>query len=108
MKNIFVLFSSIILFLSFTGCIHSPIAPGAIYTNVKHSGIEAGIIDNNIAENKIGKSSCSNILGLFAFGDCSISKAQNSVNISKVHSVEHKSLTLLGFFSTYVTIVTGE
>ena len=58
---------------------------------------------------RIGQSDeCTNILGLFATGDCSIASAKKNGNISTVSSVDWKGTNILGIYSTGRTIITGK
>jgi len=58
---------------------------------------------------KTGESDeCTNILGLIATGDCSISSAKRNGNISTVSSVDWKGTNILGIYSTGKTIITGK
>jgi hypothetical protein len=96
-----------ILALLFSGCVSSPVT-GALYTSTTHSGVgSGGIVDNNIKTTKVGTSTCSSILGLFAFGDCSVNTAKQNGNITKVNSVDHEAISYYVFYSSYSTIVRG-
>ena len=102
MKKI-LLISSTVALLS-TGCAIRPtqalvytdaISPSAA-TNVSSSTTKIGVSDE-----------CTNILGLIATGDCSISSAKKNGNISAVSTVDWKGTNILGIYSTGRTIVTG-
>ncbi len=94
-----------------SGCAmkNSPVE-GGLYTGVTHSGVfTGGTIDNNVSSFQSGSSSCTSILGLIAFGDCSEEAAKLDGGITNVNSVVHKSTNILfGLFSHYTTIVNGE
>ncbi len=108
-KQIGKLSAVALFFALLAGCAnHSPVS-GGLYTGVTHSGVSSGgILDNSVNANKTGVSSCTAILGLIAFGDCSEDTAKINGGIKKVHSVKHKSTSIYIFFSNYKTIVTGE
>ncbi|RDU62273.1 TRL-like family protein [Helicobacter sp. MIT 14-3879] len=95
---------SILLGLFFAGCgsVQSPVS-GFVYT-----GVKAPI--NSTAEkgSKTGKAVCTSILGIAAYGDCSVDAAKKDGKISKVSSIDHESFSVLGIYSTFTTIVTGE
>ena len=97
-----------ILALLFSGCVSSPVT-GILYTGTTHPGVgSGGVVDNNVKTTKIGTSTCSSILGTFAFGDCSVHTAKQNGNITKVNSVDHEATSIYLFYSSYSTIVRGE
>lgn len=57
---------------------------------------------------KEGSATCSNVLGLFAFGDCSIEAAASDGKITKIKSVNYEHFTVLGLYSSYTTVVKGD
>ena len=58
---------------------------------------------------KVGESeTCTNILGLVATGDCSISAAAKNGNIKNITTVDWKGTNFLGIYSSGKTIVTGD
>jgi len=103
MKKILLLSSAFAL-LS-TGCAVRP-TQALIYsdatapfqaTNVSADAMKQGVSDE-----------CTNILGLFATGDCSIASAKKNGNISAVSSVDWKGTNILGIYSTGQTVITGK
>ncbi len=82
----------------------SPVGNGLLFTDV--SGPVT--ISDNAATNKNGKSCATNILGLIASGDASISAAKEQGEITKVSNVDYHSNTILGLFSQSCTIVKGQ
>lgn len=92
------------------GCAYysAPVMPpgGALFENVK------GPIDTD-AENtpigyRCGESKSISILGLFAFGDCSISSAAHNGAIKTVEHVDYAYLNVLGIYQAFTTIAYGE
>ena len=58
---------------------------------------------------KVGVSeTCVNVLGIAAFGDCSISTAAKNGEITTISTVDWKGANFLTIFSSGTTIVTGE
>ena len=58
---------------------------------------------------KVGVSDeCTNILGIIATGDCSISNAAKKAGITKITSVDWEGTNILGIYRTGKTIVRGE
>jgi hypothetical protein len=45
---------------------------------------------------------------LFATGDASISAAASNGGITNIHHVDHETLSILGIYAKYTTIVYGE
>ncbi len=92
-----------------SGCASNSPVSGGLYTGVTHSGVSTGgTIDNNVKSLKTGTSSCTSILGMVAFGDCSEEAAKKKAGITKVNSVTHTSTSVYIFFSNYTTTVFGE
>ncbi len=58
-------------------------------------------------QSKVGRSEAWGIL-IFATGDASISAAMKAGGITRVHHVDSESLTILGIYAKYTTIVYGE
>ena len=96
-----VLLLSFPLLLLLGGCAMYPIA--GLYTDVTmpfhpvigHTG------------SKRGEACSSNILGLIATGEGGIDAARRKGGITKVATVDHKMTTILGLYSTFCTVVTG-
>lgn len=86
-----------------TACSVSPVS-GAV--NV--SKWDGPISNPGIQSLKSGEACAQSILGLVAFGDASIETAKRSAGISKVATVDHRTLNVLYFFGQYCTIVHGE
>ena len=96
-----------ILAMLLSGCVSSPVT-GMFYTNAIHPGVgSGGIVDNNIKTEKVGTSTCKSILGLVAYGDCSVDAAKQNGEITKVNSIDHQSKKAM-FYGSYSTIVRGE
>ena len=97
-----------ILLSVFSGCVSSPVN-GALYTSTIHSGLgDGGIVNDSVKSEKTGTATCTSVLGMFAFGDCSVDAAKKDGKITKVSSVSHESKNIAFFQITYKTIVKGE
>jgi len=102
MKKV-LLFTTLATLLLTTGCAVRP-TQALIYSDAT-----APIHATNADATKVGESDeCTNILGLFATGDCSISSAKRNGNISTVSSVDWKGTNILGIYSTGRTVITGK
>lgn len=87
------------------GCaaVSSPVF-GTIYT-----GVQAPVaVGDSGSSAKVGESSATSILGIFAVGDASIDAAKKAGGITKVAYVDHKSTSFLGIFAKWTTVVHGE
>ena len=87
------------------GCaiVASPVGNGAAYTQVRGpitTGAETG-------PTKSGKACAANYLGFVAIGDASIDAAKKNAGVSSISTVDHSSFGVLGFYSSFCTIITG-
>lgn len=90
--------------LLFSGCAVNP-TRAIVYSNTiaPYHATEA------TAGEKVGKSdTCTNILGLIATGDCSISNAAKKGGITSISSVDWEGTNILGIYTTGRTIVRGK
>lgn len=110
MKQIYSFTFSILTLFSLAGCVETPVP--ALVNFSKHSAYDYST--NEYSPLKTGKSSCFDYLQVIAFGDCTVSKAMEEGNITKVHSVEHGTADFNYIFSGFIiyreysTIVKGE
>lgn len=88
-----------------SGCavVASPVGNGMLVTAV--SGPVT--VTTNEATEKTGRACAFNVLGLFAGGQAGIEHAKANGQITKVASVDHDSLRVLGLFSQFCTVVHG-
>jgi len=93
--------------LGFTGCAISPV--GWLYTDATTPAVDLEVAsDMNAKATKVGKSTCTNILGLVMTGDCGIDAAMRSGGINKVQSVDMEIMNILGIIYKTTTVVRGE
>lgn len=94
--------------LSFSGCAQtiSPL-PGLLYTDVKYPSYYDGV-EASGPGSKRGTASATSILALIATGDASIEAAAKNGGIKTIRTADTHGTSILGLFSTYTTIVTGE
>lgn len=76
---------------------------GLLYTKVQ-GPIAAG---NGTNTSKTGQACATNILGLVSTGDASIDAAKKAGNIKDVSSVDHDSMSVLGVYGQFCTVVKG-
>ncbi|MBN1902319.1 TRL-like family protein [Candidatus Sumerlaeota bacterium] len=101
--------SLVILSLALTGCMtySAPVIPpsGLIFQNSKAP------MDINIEKTEIGmKTGTSNsisILGLIAFGDCSIKAASQNGGVNAIDHADYEYFNILGIYQRFTTIVYG-
>jgi hypothetical protein len=93
--------------LSLIASCASVMAPthGSIYTGVK-AGQAATSADGKAV--KMGTSKCTNVLGIAAWGDCSIDAAAKNGNISQIHHVDYDAFSVLGVYARFTTMVYGD
>lgn len=90
------------------GCATSSPVVGAV-NKTTHSGLGSiGIVSNNVKAVKEGRSECTSILGVYAYGDCSVEAAKTNGGIKKVSSVSHETDSIMFFYDNYTTVVKGE
>ncbi len=63
---------------------------------------------SNADYSKKGTAECHSVLGLFGFGDASISTAMAKGGITKIHHVDFESVSFLGIYARFTIIVYGE
>jgi hypothetical protein len=93
-----------------TGCIplgmnNTFVKSGGIYTNVS---IPNSAMDANARVVKSGKGECKSVLGIVAWGDCSVQAAMKNGRLKKVHHVDNKVMSILFFYSKTTTVAYGE
>ena len=103
LKLFLISFAALIL----SGCAYNSPVPGFIFTGTTFPSGDKVRLDSETA-GKQGKSSCTSVLGLVAFGDCSIKSAMKDGGITKIHHVDSTSKNFLFFMFKYDTIVYGE
>jgi hypothetical protein len=57
---------------------------------------------------KVGKGSCTAILGILITGDASLDASMRAAGITKLHHVDTQVTNILGIIATYTTIAYGE
>jgi len=63
---------------------------------------------NSGVSSKTGEAQCTSVLGMVAFGDCSIDTAKKNGGITKVNNVDWDVKNIMGIYGTYKVIVSGE
>ena len=99
----FSIFIAVIAVIALMGCA-TMIPIGGLYTATKLPGMATS---NTGAALKTGEAQCTSILGLVAYGDCSISTAKKTAR-SKPCTALTDAKNILGIYGTYKVIVTGQ
>jgi hypothetical protein len=88
------------------GCVIPSGAPitGGLYTDIQGP---VAIGDTTAGFSKVGQAKATGIICV-ATGNCSIKKAAENGNITKIHHVDNYSMSVLGVYSMSVTTVYGE
>ncbi|MDX2024138.1 MAG: TRL domain-containing protein [Deltaproteobacteria bacterium] len=108
MKFSQVLAISLVVGAGVSGCspiMGKPYGAGWAYSDVKFNERTEG---QNAVGMKQGQSCASAVLGVVATGDASVATAAKAAGITKVASVDGHNTNILGIYSTYCVIVTGE
>jgi len=94
------------------GCgamIPTPMGVAGLYTNITCPSEDLAVECNaSVGQDKVGRASATNILGIISTGDYSITAAMQNGKIKKVHHVDTKIENVLGLFATMTLIVYGE
>ena len=111
MKRIIMLTAlALLVVIMLSGCsmvpLGTPVNMGNLYTNISYDA--SGYWQNDISNLKVGKASCSSVLGVVATGDASIQAAMQEAGIKKIHHIDYNKKSILGVFITHTTIVYGE
>ncbi len=93
--------------LSLTSCSQSGVTAGIIVTSWKDT--ISGSVNNAIEPRREGRACIFNVLGLFAFGDSSVSAAKRDGGINRIAVVDTTYFSILGLlYQKGCTIVKGE
>ena len=88
------------------GCYSTPVMPppGIIY-----SGFEAPLnASGGESGNRKGIASCSAVLGLYAWGDCSTAAAASAGGITEVKRLDYRYLNAIFIYQRLTTVVYGD
>ncbi len=93
------------------GCAALYIAPVVPPQGGMFSFISAPL-DTNVSDTEIGSktgsSSAHSLLGMIAFGDCSIDAASREGRLTKINHADYKFVNVLGVYTRFTTVVYGE
>jgi hypothetical protein len=78
--------------------------PGAFYTDTKFPSIAS----QSGPGPRTGSAQMHSYLGMVAVGDSSVDAACKNGGITKISTVDTHGTTILGLYSTWTTIVTGQ
>ena len=96
----------------FTGCAFGPSAPftpaEGLFFNATTAPLNVEYGNTPIVGLRSGAASSSNILGLFALGDCSITAAARDGNLATVEYAEYSNFNLLGIYQKTTVTAYGK
>lgn len=97
-----------VLCLLAVGCYRAPVMPptGLIYADVS-APMDIDTEDKPVGP-KQGWAEAKSILGLVAWGDCSVERAVFIGQIQKVNHIDYKFYNVLGIYQKFTTVVYGE
>ncbi|HLC16220.1 MAG TPA: TRL domain-containing protein [Thermodesulfovibrionia bacterium] len=108
MKRV-VLFSLLLIFMILSGCIQAPVVPPMA---ILYTGIEAPLdvdFNNTDLGKKEGEASCTSIMSMVAWGDCSTRKAAENGSITTIKHSDYKfNNYVLGFVQILTIRVYGD
>lgn len=92
-----------------TGCAYwAPVMPpqGLLFTSIK-APLDTDA-DSNPVGTKVGSASTTNILGLIAFGDASITSAARNGNLTKVEHIDYEFTNVFFLVQRFTVNAYGE
>jgi hypothetical protein len=98
--------ASLAVMLLVSGCCTQTPVIGGIITMASYPHTQA--VGPGARGSKEGDSSVVTLLGLLCVGDASVERAARRAGISKIATVDHTMINILGMYIEYRTIVTGE
>lgn len=103
------LFAFLVAGLGLAGCGTMPIkgkpaGAGSIYSEVQFNEM----VTQETVGTKRGEACATNILGIIASGDASAASAARKAGISKIGAVDGMHSNILGIYSKYCVVVSGE
>ena len=109
MKKLLMVAVCGILMLNVVGCAGVMGAPlfGFVYSDYKYPHVRTEVVNNGVGS-KQGMAMAKSILGIVAIGDASVEQAMRQGNIQQIHTVDHHIMSILGLYTEWTTLITGE
>jgi hypothetical protein len=91
-----------------TGCLIAPVVPpvGGVFNNTR-APMDIGFEETQLGS-KVGKSSTTSILFLFAWGDASVAAAARDGGITTIRHADYEYLNVIGLYTSFTTVVRGD
>ncbi len=91
-----------------SGCYSAPVMPplGAIYADVK-APLTAEAEKPSITEQK-GEATSESILGLIAWGDCSLAAAAKDGKLTEIEYADYAFMNVLGVYQKFTVVAHGK
>ena len=93
--------------ISFVGCLGPTPLQGVFFADVRYPGYYEGVSEEGPGS-KDGRAMMVSYMGVYAQGDASIKAACDQGGITNIKTVDHHYTSIMGFFQTWTTEVTGE
>jgi hypothetical protein len=87
------------------GCLAGARGPVRAAIQIADGGISAS---DKVTYTKQGEATCVSILGWFGFGDCTIKTAAANAGVDEITNVDSKTVSILGMYASYTTVVYGK
>ena len=110
MKRMMMLGCLVLVLTTVVGCAgFAPGTPllGMLYSDVRYPHVRTEVVNEGIGSKK-GEAMAKDILGWIAVGDASIEAAMRDGKITKIYTIDHHMMNILGLYAEWKTIVTGE
>ena len=105
--KVLALLTAAVMF-ALVGCYSTPVMPpaGVLVSNID-APTSLSIAGQDLGSRK-GQSTCSAILGLVAWGDCSAKAAADNGGIRQLKQLDHNYLNILFVYQSLTTIAYGD
>jgi len=110
MKNrssMIVILMTFLLIAFISSCSTTSPVVGVFYTNVTSPSGDK-VATEAINFDKVGEATCKSVLGLVAWGECSIDGAMKNGGLTKVHHVDQLTMGIAFFYSEFTVKAYGE
>lgn len=96
-----------LLIILISSCATTSPVVGGLYTNVTSPSGDK-VATEAVNFDKMGEATCKSVLGLVAWGECSIDGAMKNGQLTRVHHVDQLTMSIAFFYSEYTVKVYGE
>ncbi len=109
MKKLLLLTVLLAMSSTLSGCYAGFVYGGKVSNGFLFAETKTGEqMDGNTIGSKTGEACSESILGLITTGDTSYITAAKNAGIKKISTIDNRYKNILGFYSTYCVVVTGD